>query len=309
VSSDAASLTLIVGAGISFEEPTKAAGFGTIRDKFIDSCEISGAKDLTTDDLSPEQIFEALDDEDERTRRAIRRDLWWLCEAGEPNLNHHAVAKLIACGAKAWTPNFDNMIERAAGDPRAVESVVAEPRRPRLGPVLMKPHGSFPLGSDPGKEPRCHDYQLLFQTSTVWNLDVEWRRQLEEDCTGREVHLFGYRGADPDLTPVILMALTKAREVTWWDCDPDNLVRLRNITAQTPTNVRRGNPSVAVRDLARTRAGFMEESVDLKARVGASGADYKLRYRPSVESKAALAGLLQGAGEARKIRLKGLLNP
>jgi tetratricopeptide (TPR) repeat protein len=43
--------------------------------------------------------------------------------------------------------------------------------------------------------------------------------------------------------------------------------------------------------------------------VGASGADYKLRYRPSVESKAALAGLLQGAGEARKIRLKGLLNP
>lgn len=304
-------MVVIVGAGISRDAPTNAAGFADIRDRFLRAAGIEEDEEKLlpdTDNLSPEQIFEALDDDQEGTREAIQRDLWWLCETGAPNLNHHAVVALIEAGAKVWTPNFDNMIERAAGGRGVIETVFTEPGRIRPGLALMKPHGSFPL--EPcNKEPRRHDYRLLFQTSTVWNLDVDWRKRLEEDCAGRDVFLFGYRGADPDLTPAILLALAGARSATWWECNPENLSRLVDLTGQIAVDICDGNPSTALRELARSRAGFDPESVRLVRRPGPRGADYELRYRPSFESRAGLAGLVQGAGKARWLRLRALVSP
>lgn len=301
-------MVVIVGAGISRDAPTNAAGFADIRDRFLRAAGIEEKLLPDTDNLSPEQIFEALDDKRKSTCEAIQRDLWWLCETGAPNLNHHAVVDLIQAGAKVWTPNFDNMIERAAGDRGGIETVFKEPDRIRPGLVLMKPHGSFPL--EPcDQEPRRHDYRLLFQTSAVWNLDVDWRKRLEEDCAGRDVFLFGYRGADPDLTPAILLALAGARSAIWWECDLENLPRLVDLTSQIAVDIRDGNPSTALRNLAHSRAGFDPESVQLVHRPGPSGADYELRYRPSFESRAGLAGLVQGAGKARWLRLRGLVSP
>jgi hypothetical protein len=303
-------VAVIVGAGISFEAPTAAAGFGEIRDAFLRRAGIKleedGRKLLPgTEDLSPEQIFEALDDDRDATREAIQADLWHMCEAGSPNLNHHAVRALIEAGAKVWTPNFDNMIERSFRDPKAVEVVVDGPRTPRPGLALMKPHGSFPLEPE-NREPERHDYQLLFRSSAVWHLDAEWQRQLEADCAGRDVFLFGYRGADPDLTPAILLALVGARSATWWECDENNLDRLHGFTERVAVEIRAGDPSRALRDLAKARVGFDPDSVQLEASTGSPGSDYRPRYLPSYESRAGLAGLVQGAAAARRLRWEGI---
>src|SRR5262249_10177656 len=122
VRGEAEGLVVIVGAGISFDAPTRAPGFGQIRNLFLERCgfeklvkeeESKGEQGrwLNVNDLSPEQIFNALDDGREETQQQIRADLWRLCETRGPNQNHEAVAKLIGAGAKVWTPNFDTMIE------------------------------------------------------------------------------------------------------------------------------------------------------------------------------------------------------
>jgi hypothetical protein len=315
-------LVVIVGAGISFDAPTCAPGFGEIRDRFLRKCGFDwlveedpdekgpAGKDrrLDVDHLAPEQIFDALDDKREQTKQQIRRDLWWLCETRGPNQNHKAVVDLIAVGAKVWTPNFDTMIERSAREGQEI-AVVTEPGRIAAGPnVLMKPHGSFPrTGGKEREEPKFHDYDLLFESSEVWQLDPAWRAKLEEDCADRDVHLFGYRGADPDLTPAILAALAISRSAIWWDCDSKNLKRLARYVDPAYVQLEDGDPSAALRDLSRKRAGFVEEQMAAGAPEPQRGPEYKLRYEPTFESRAGLAGAISAAGDARRLRLKALV--
>lgn len=106
---------VIVGAGISVDPPSGAADFWTLRNYFLRLAD--GALDpqeFTLEEVSSEQVFDAIDDGREQTREAVRHALWWQCEVGAPNANHYCVAALLAAGVRVWTPNFDTLIERAS---------------------------------------------------------------------------------------------------------------------------------------------------------------------------------------------------
>src|SRR5438270_9529083 len=93
----AAGLTLIVGAGISKPAPSDAPDFRALRNRYLQLVDPGiDVGQFELDELSPEQLFDALDDGRPELRAALRRELWWLCEPGEPNANHYAVAALVA---------------------------------------------------------------------------------------------------------------------------------------------------------------------------------------------------------------------
>lgn len=228
---DPGELTLVVGAGVSVPAPTSAPDFRALRNLFLSLADPeldTSAYELNQ--LSPEQIFDAVDDGREAFRAAVRRELWWLCEPNEPNANHAAVAALLGRGACVWTPNFDTMIERAAARVGG-EIATLVPGSSVINAQtteLRKPHGSFPRSGDPPTEPASHHYELLFQASRVWAMQDDWNALLQADICGRDVMLFGYRGADPDLTPALLSAFAEARSVHWWEFPgTDNYSRLQ----------------------------------------------------------------------------------
>jgi hypothetical protein len=309
----------IVGAGISFESPTQAPGFKGIRNAYLRQCgfrklveEEEGEDDrerwLDIDHLSPEQIFNALDDGRKETKRQIRQDLWWLCETRGPNRNHKAVAKLIAAGAKVWTPNYDTMIERCAIDGQKIRAITDPEDFSSGAQMLMKPHGSFPeTQGEPEEEPKPHDYDLLFSSSEVWQLSPAWKSRLEEDCRDRDVYLFGYRGADPDLTPAILAAAGQSRSTTWWECNETNFARLAGFVDRAHIQLVDGNPSTALRELAAKHAGFIDEAAAPDDPASAEK-ELKVEYRPTLASRAGLAGALSAANTARWLRLRALIS-
>jgi hypothetical protein len=251
-------MTIVVGAGISVPAPTGAPDFRALRDRFLSLADPSlDPNQFKLDQLSPEQVFESLDDQREESRAAVRRELWWLCEPNEPNANHYAVAAIATAGARVWTPNFDTMIERAAGRMFKTLEVLTPPDVPGRGlhyPHLLKVHGSFPFPGDPPREPVSHDYRLLFEVSDVWLMNAEWTDRLKHDIGGRDVCLFGYRGADPDLTPALLEAFELAASVKWWEfAGTDNFDRLGKMLAPIAgAQVIPGDPSAALQTLAQS---------------------------------------------------------
>lgn len=252
VSFDPKNAVLFLGAGISFD--SGAPGFKDLRDFFLVPIIGQRASSVEMRDLSPEQIFDRLDDGRPETRRSIRAALWRACEETEPNPNHFAAAILAGHGAKLWTPNFDTLIERAAERVEVELDTRVDPAAQRgPWPLLNKVHGSFPFTGDPPTEPATHDYELLFSSDPLWNrLDPMWASRLEEDIANRTLYLLGYRGADVDVVPALLDAAHFARHVEWWDLDSENLAHLETLFGKSHPNIafRRGNPSLALRSLA-----------------------------------------------------------
>lgn len=298
-------MTLIVGAGISIPEPTGSPDFKQLRNHFLSEAGVDDLRakfELDIEELSPEQVFDALDDESEETRQAIRRHLWWACEPREPNQNHFAIAAMLGAGVKVWTPNFDTRIETAASR-LGIEIQVVAPGDSLevLGPALIKPHGTFPFPGDPPIEPAHHDYELLFQASRVWLMAEDWTKKLKSDIRNREVFLFGYRGADPDLTPVLLEAFEGARAVTWCEL-PSRLKRLRRILATSKAHAKACNPSDALLELGEALAPHTIPETEVRLP--------ELSGEPEVTlsnvSKAQLLGQLRGPREARRYLRKAL---
>lgn len=304
---NARGVTLIVGAGISVPQPTGAPDFKKLRDHFLSVAGVDDLREkfeLSLEELSPEQVFDALDDDREETRQAIRQQIWWACEPREPNANHYAVAALIGAGVKVWTPNFDTMIEAAASRLEIELQVVAPGDSLELsGPVLIKPHGSFPFPGDPPREPIRHDYDLLFQASRVWLLQEAWAEKLKADIHDRDLFLFGYRGADPDLTPVLLDAFEGAQSVTWWEL-PENLERLQRLVANSKAKVEGGDPSRALQNLSQMLAPHTTPPISKRKPLRPAGS---LEYELSNVSKSQLLGQLRGSRVARHYLAKALL--
>lgn len=102
--------------------------------------------------------------------------------------------------------------------------------------------------SQSGTITRC-----LFRSSQVWLLDEDWAGWLREELRDRHVHLFGYRGADPDLVPALLLAVEDALSVDWWEFEGvRNFDRLKRMLAHSSVVVRGGNPSDALRAYRQT---------------------------------------------------------
>jgi hypothetical protein len=305
---DAREVTLVVGAGISIPPPTGAPNFEELRDSFLSLAGIDDLRaefEFDVDELSPEQVFDALDDKREETRRAIRRQLWWACEAKEPNPNHHAVAAMLAAGIRAWTPNFDTMIEAAALRQGIEIEVVAPGNRLEVpGPALYKPHGTFPFPGDPPREPASHDYDLLFQASRVWLLDEDWAEKLKADVRDRDLFLFGYRGADPDLTPVLLEAFEGARSVTWWEFPGEFFERLERMVGSSNVKLEAGNPTEGLLALGQALA---PHSIPPPPARKPLRPNVSLDFKLSNVSQAQLLGQLRGSAVARRHLAKALL--
>ena len=305
--SDAERMTLFVGAGISV--PSGAPDFWSLRNAFL--VPLIGqqeAERLSSDLLSPELTFDALDDGRPVTRRLIRAAIWHACERTRPGPNHTAVARLGASGATVWTTNFDTLIERAARRAGIPATVVAAPQAPEVGRraeaggvLLLKPHGSFPFTGDPPVEPREHDYELLFRSGDVWaEPEAEWIRRLEADIADHDVHLFGYRGADLDIVPVLMRLLPTARSVNWWEVAgaTESLERLESRFGSLGDHVRvrPGDPSAALQDLAAAMTGEFD-----RASVEPMGADPAPPTVPRTwTARAALVGQFRGAAAARR---------
>lgn len=297
----------MVGAGISIPPPTRAPNFEQLRDSFLSRAGIDDLREkfrFKLDELSPEQVFDALDDKREETRQAIRREIWWACEPKEPNPNHYAVAAMLAAGVKVWTPNFDTMIETAALRQGIEIEVVAPGSQLKVpGAALYKPHGTFPFPGDPPREPARHDYDLLFQASRVWLLDEDWAQKLAADVRDQDLFLFGYRGADPDLTPVLLEALEDARSVTWWECPGDSFDRLERIVTNSKVKLVAGNPSEGLLALGQKLAPHSVPAPPHREPLRpASSSAFEL----SNVSRAQLLGQLRGAAVARRYLAKAL---
>jgi SIR2-like domain len=319
---DPADLTVFVGAGIS--KPSGAPDFQRLRDAFLAPLLDGRAPDVTMDDFSPEALFDAIDDGRPRTRELFRRAMWRMCETCEPGANHYAVAALGAAGARVWTTNFDTMIERAAARLGIPCTVVAPPasaldvrelRRPGEL-VLLKVHGSFPFTGDPPVEPDAHDYPLLFRATDVWRqLGKGWADQLTDDIDGRSVRVFGYRGADMDIVPILLGALPRAHDVVWWEMAAavDNINKLRTVFARSPTvEVAGGDASAELHKLADAAA---PELRDRRAALPVGtpppdGAPPPDRWPIPVtwSAKASVRGRFHGAAEARKAYAMAILS-
>jgi hypothetical protein len=305
---DPANAVLFLGAGISFD--SGAPGFKELRDFFLEP--ILGVRTSTIEmrDLSPEQIFDLLDDGRRQTREDVRAALWRACEATDPNPNHYAAAILADEGARLWTPNFDTLIERSAARVGINLDVRTNPSEPRSSrPLLNKVHGSFPYTGDPPREPASHDYELLFSTPSLWNrLEETWSRELEADLTDRALYLFGYRGADLDIVPTLLDLASRARYVEWWDVDATNLAHLASFFGVSQANIvfRHGNPSSALRAAATpylaarklTPANPTQISPDLGVGYGGT---------LSHISRCNVLAMFEGSAAARRELAKGVL--
>ncbi|HEY6145199.1 MAG TPA: SIR2 family protein [Solirubrobacterales bacterium] len=288
-------------------QPTGAPDFKSLRDAFLSRAGIDDLRsefEFDLDELSPEQVFDALDDGQEKTRQAIRREIWWACEPKEPNANHYAVAAMLAAGVKVWTPNFDTMIETAARRQGfEIDAIAPGASLEATAPALYKPHGTFPFPGDPPQEPPRHDYDLLFQASRVWLLDEDWAEKLAADVRGQDLFLFGYRGADPDLTPVLLESFKDARSVTWWEFPGDAFTRLQQLLGDTKVKLEAGNPSQGLLALGQTLAPHPTPTPSKREPPRPMA---PLDFKPSNVSLAQLLGQLRGPGVARSYLAKAL---
>jgi hypothetical protein len=300
--------TILVGAGVSI--PSGAPDFLALRNIFLRPILREDVREIAMDDLSPEQIFDALDDGLLATRREIRRVLWEACEPNEPNRNHYALARLGAAGAQIWTTNFDTMIERAATrlhitwETKLPDGVSSPARGAAL--TINKLHGSFPYTGDPPQAPPSHDYPLLFRRRELWNpLGATLTRSLDAALEGRRVHLFGYRGTDLDLMPILLRALPRAEGVEWWELDRNesNLSRLRGLFVGLPSvRINRGNPSCALQQLAAEhKFPLPSDPPNARPPRPSYGAPVTSRVRANV------IGRFRGSPAARRALLRSVL--
>jgi hypothetical protein len=313
------SQVVFVGAGISV--PSGAPDFGRLRDRFLQPLLRPGQAVPDPDALSPEQIFQLLDDGREATREQLRRAMWEECENRSPGANHFAVARLGAAGVRIWTTNFDTLIERAAsrlGLPCSVItsaealSALGDDRQP--GRIhLVKLHGSFPFPGDPPLRPGRHDYQLLFRSGDVWRqLGEAWVDRLAADMAGRSVAFFGYRGADLDVVPALLETLPLARRVSWWEL-PDqgaNLARLRERfgVLSEVVEICPGDPSAELQRLAERLAPGEPSRQVVLGPAEPAGTRIEVATPRTWTAKAAVRGEFDGARAARMALLRAAVS-
>jgi hypothetical protein len=307
-----ADVVLFAGAGVS--RNSGAPGFKQLRDFFLSPVLGEDVEAIGMQDLSPEQIFDALDDGLPSTHEAIRAELWRACERGEPNRNHYALALLGSAGGSVWTPNFDTLIERAAsrlgiGWQALTSAQLLDPPPQHEQPLVIKKlHGSFPYTGDPPREPAVHDYPLLFQRTALWNrLQKAWSDRLAVAVAGRHVYLYGHRGADLDIMPVLLEILPSAAAVQWWELKGENLDRLSDLFVDVPhVQILEGDPSAALQRLATRlcQTTGIPSADPVPARLDPPGGyTGRLTYR----ARASLLGQFRGSSYARRLLLLSIV--
>jgi len=201
-------LFVFAGAGVSVSMPAGLPVFDWLRDEVLNQLGLSGyVPGSGSADLRLVEVASGLVPEPfmlELSRAGIDVQAWLgaVLSAGEPNAAHHALAQLAGSGARVWTVNFDDMIEKVPG---AMLRRVAWPQEPYDGAPLMKPHGS--VGGS----------LIVTAAQVLAGLDGAWLERLRADVDGRLVVFVGYRGRDLDFQSVWDIVLEKASGVVWFD--------------------------------------------------------------------------------------------
>lgn len=199
-----ADIFVFAGAGASSCQPAALPLFAQVRDHVLvqlglgDFARPASKVRRLAEGLVPEPFMLSL----ARAGVPVADWLGTVFRAPRPNAVHAVLAQLATAGAKVWTVNFDDGIERAAPRPLAV---VAWPAKPEGPAELLKPHGTAggPL--------------IVDAAQVLRGLDPDWLRRLREDVAGRTVVFIGYRGRDLDLRPIWPAALSAASRVLWFD--------------------------------------------------------------------------------------------
>lgn len=156
------------------------------------------------------------------------------CAPG-PNVVHRVAARVLRMGGSVWTTNYDTLIEEALEELR--RSVAPEEQ---VAPV--KVHGTF----DPrpsGRWDRPSGPLLFSSPALLRGLDPKHLFLMRREFDDRDVHVFGYAGADIDLFPALRETLPTARSLRWYlpsSGDLDGSLRdLRDRYGLTPEDGRR----------------------------------------------------------------------
>jgi tetratricopeptide (TPR) repeat protein len=139
-------------------------------------------------------------------------------EGHEPNAAHHVAAGVLACGGLVWTPNVDLCVERAFAD----HTDASLPRVGRAGgregvpllPLTMAGPGSLVKFHGTVEAPQTlafTDRELLTP------LPAQDAGHLVASAKGRRVVLYGYAGADADLSDLLEAVFGVAASVVWYE--------------------------------------------------------------------------------------------
>jgi hypothetical protein len=165
--------------------------------------------------LAPEYAVSLIDRDGESPREYICDRL----SVGRPAVEHRLVAMAAAAGAHVYTPNFDQLIELAGAGPTRV-AVRRRVDDPVPDAELFKLHGSCPDIVVTAEE-------VLLSTSGPW------ADAFLNDCARAETHLlvWGYKGVDPDLAPLVQRGAEAAPRCTWIAFNDDDRVRALSLLA------------------------------------------------------------------------------
>lgn len=236
--------------------------------------------------------------------RALFEGLAAIERTVRPNLAHRYLARWVSRGGTVVTTNYDQLIERAMGEVkpprvryRSGRPVEAQPdvtfdnwREDLIrGGVLFKVHGSLQAPET------C--LGALEHVGTA--LNGPRAELIREVFTSRPVCLIGWRGADPDLPPIVAEALTS---------------RLRDLPAfwvlRNEGSVQRISP--VLRNFART-TGVVSDAEQLFSTLGARSsvpAVTRTHNRPSrtntVRQARVIRRPLQHCSTSGRARLVGI---
>lgn len=201
-------LALVLGAGASWAAPSARPLFGDVQQQLFDGLGLTVETDRRWL-MAPEALLSRL------AARGVDIDaeLRAMLEGGAPNALHFAAAQALSRGASVWTPNFDELIEKAAEHLGVdIHRLVIDERDPacdcRCG-HLLKVHGSL-----------SGETVLARSDDVLESLPEPWTSRLRRDFEGAQVGLVGYAGADIDLRAALQDALAAAAGAQWFDIQP-----------------------------------------------------------------------------------------
>lgn len=192
-------VTLFLGSGLSVPAPSAMPLFPAVRAAIFRDLGVPGPEELACESMLWLLQNSGLD---------VTRLLSGLFAGGIWNAGHDVAARALAAGASVWTTNADELIEQAGGTSASDQRVAGlHAVTPEALGRLVKPHGTI-----------SRVETLAFQAPEVLAAPpAPLIERLRNDCLARTVILCGYSAVDPDLGPVLLDALTLAREVHWWE--------------------------------------------------------------------------------------------
>lgn len=217
-------LSILVGAGASFEAPAASPGWLQFRDEVLaalleivltpssyDESWVRHVEQLKISHLSPEVLLDAIDRFSGYFAMSLQRNLCSALDLGHPNRTHMSIAALVKCGAlrHVFTTNWDSFLERAL-EPQAPLAVVRgteelQSGESQAGQSLIYLHGSL-RGS--------------YVQGGLWRLGFELASQLQREllrcAAGQDILVLGYNGADWDILEVLGEAVAHHDTRLFW---------------------------------------------------------------------------------------------